>query len=422
MDRVYIETYGCTANKSDSEIMIGVLREAGYLMSDLNEADYLVVNTCGVKQATENKIIDRLKKLSGLNKKLIVAGCLTKINMNRIKKEIPNFSALVDPKSIHEIANIIDRVRNNSEQIIQFSEIPEEKPSLPRFSFSSGIDIIRLSEGCLSRCSFCSTKLARGDLHSYRPEIIRNAVKQGLKNGHKEFHLASEDSSAYGRDIGTNLPELLESVAKINGDFFIRVGMMNPLHFKKVEIRNLIKAYKHEKVFKFLHLCVQSGSNKILRDMRRGYSVEEFIDYVRHFREEIPELTLSTDIIVGFPSETDSDFERTVDLLKKIRPDVVNLSKYSVRPGTLAAKMKNLDSKVVDKRSNEIHKLIRKISRRNNEKWIGWKGKVLIDENGKGKTVISRNYSYKPVVTSGFIGSFKDVKIVEAEDMHLVGE
>src|SRR3989338_252357 len=422
MYRVYIETYGCTANKSDSEIMIGVLKRAGYLMSDLNEADYLVVNTCGVKQATENKIIDRLKKLSGLNKKLIIAGCLTKINMNRIKKEVPNFSALVDPKSVHEIANIVDRVRNSSEQIIQFSEIPEEKPSLPRFSFSDVIDIIRLSEGCLSSCSFCATKLARGDLHSYRPEIIRNAVEQGLKNDHKEFHLTSEDSSAYGRDIRTNLPELLESVAKINGEFFIRVGMMNPLHFKKVEIRNLIKVYKHERIFKFLHLCVQSGSNKVLCDMRRGYSVEEFIDYVKHFREEIPELTLSTDIIVGFPSETDSDFERTVDLLKKIKPDVVNLSKYSVRPGTLSAKMKKLDSKIVDKRSNEIHKLIRKISRKNNEKWIGWKGKVLIDENGKGETMISRNYSYKPVVTSVSIGSFKDVKIVEAEDMHLVGE
>jgi len=420
---IFVQTYGCTSNKADSQTMIGLLQQAGYkITSKENEADYLLINSCAVKSATEEKIIHRLKELSKLEKKLIIAGCLTKVNPERIKKVVPNFAGMLDPRSTHKVVDVVRQIENGSQNIVQSSEIPAEKPKLPRFSFSKVIDIIKLSEGCLSSCSFCATKLARGKLYSYRPDIIRDAIKAGLQEGYREFHLTSEDSSAYGRDIETNLTELLESISKIEGKFWMRVGMMNPLHFKKLELENLIETLKHEKVFKFLHLCVQSGSNKVLQIMRRGYKVEDFVYYIEQFRKEIPELTLMTDIIVGHPGEEQEDFEQTVNLLEEVKPDVVNISKFGARLGTLAAKMEQINPKIINERSRILHNLVRKISLENNQKWLGWKGKIIVDEEGKD-FVEGRNFSYKPIIIKQKInlGNIFEVKIVDVKSNYLVG-
>lgn len=420
---IFVQTYGCTSNKADSQTMIGLLKQAGYqITNNENEADYLIVNSCAVKSTTEEKIIHRLTKLSEANKKVIVAGCLTKVNSSRIKQVFPGFAGMLDPRSVHKVVDVVKSIENGKENIVETSEKPEEKPKLPRFSFSKVIDIIKLSEGCLSNCSFCATKLARGNLYSYRPDNIRDAVKTGLSEGYKEFHLTSEDSSAYGMDIGTNLPELLESIARVEGKFLVRVGMMNPLHFKKVEISSLIEAYKNGKIFKFLHLCVQSGSNDILKIMRRGYTVEDFIYYAKEFQKEIPELNLLTDIIVGHPEETEEDFKQTLDLIKKIKPDAVNISKFGARLGTLAAKMKKINSKIVSERSKKLHHSVRKISLGKNKKWLKWKGEIIVDEEGKN-FVEGRNFSYKPIVIKEKInlGEIIQVKIVDAKENFLVG-
>ena len=261
---IFIQTYGCTSNKADSQTMIGLLKQAGYEITDNeNDADYLLVNSCAVKSATEEKIIYRLKELSKSNKKIIIAGCLTKVNPERIRKTMPNFAAMLDPRSVHRVVDVVKQVANGNQNIVQISEIPAEKPELPRFSFSKVIDIIKLSEGCLSNCSFCATKLARGNLYSYRPDIIRDAVKQGLREGYKEFHLTSEDSSAYGRDIGTNLAELLESVSGIEGKFWVRIGMMNPLHFLHTSTRN---AFKSVNVSPFAKVLYPTNKIEYLRN------------------------------------------------------------------------------------------------------------------------------------------------------------
>lgn len=422
--KIYIETYGCASNRADSQAMAGLLKQAGYeIVSDRSNADYMLVNSCAVKSTTEEKIIHELRELSKAGKKIIVAGCLTKVNPERIRKAVPDFAAMLEPRSVHKIAEALNEIENGSENVVKESELPEQKPALPRFSFSKVVDVIKLSEGCLSSCSFCATKLARGSLYSYRPDAIRDAVKRGLHEGHKEFHLASEDSSAYGRDIGTNLPELISSITRMDGNFFVRVGMMNPLHFRKVEIGEIIEAYKNEKVFKFLHLCVQSGSNSVLRIMKRGYDAEDFVYYIERFREEIPDITLWTDIIVGHPGETEEDFQTTLELLEKTEPDVTNISAYGVRSGTLSAKMKQLTTEVKKERTQTISKLVDKIRLERNEKWIGWQGKALIDEFKKGN-FIARNYAYKPIAIKGDfeLGQMIDVKIVGAEKTCLIGE
>jgi threonylcarbamoyladenosine tRNA methylthiotransferase CDKAL1 len=413
--KVYIETYGCSANKSDSEIMAGILLEKGYeIVFDENQADYIILNTCGVKKQTEDRILRRLQDLSKTGKKVIVAGCLTKIDLQKIKSKIPNFHALLDPYSIDKIDFAIEKGG------MIFSEKPLEKTLLPKYSFNQVISIVQILEGCLSACTFCATKFARGRAKSFRPSTIINSIKDSVNKGYKEIWLTSQDNSCYGKDINTNLAELMNGISKIKGKFWVRVGMMNPLHIKPF-LGELIEAYKSDKFFKFLHLPVQSGSNEVLKHMRRGYKVDDFIFYVKRFREEIPEITISTDIIVGYPTERERDFRDTTKLLKKVKPDVVNLSRFTPRKGTIASTLKQLDPKIVNKRSEQVHKLIRKILENKNKKWVGWKGEALIDEKANNITT-ARNIFYKPIIVSGNLGDFIQVEITKSFANYLIGK
>ncbi|MBI2542627.1 MAG: tRNA (N(6)-L-threonylcarbamoyladenosine(37)-C(2))-methylthiotransferase [Candidatus Aenigmarchaeota archaeon] len=424
MVKVYGEFYGCSANKADYEIMIGLLKDAGMEIVDSpKNSDINLITTCAVKTPTVNRMIFRSNELTKFNKPLIVAGCLSKIEKERqlIEKINPKAS-FVGPDSITKIVDVAHATLNG-EKVLSLERVYEEKVGLPHLKTNPIVDIVEINSGCLSSCTFCATKLARGNLYSYRPHSIREQIKQSIKEGVKEIWLTSQDSSAYGRDIGTNLPELLDSIIRIDGNFFVRVGMMNPLHFKKVEIKDLINAYKNEKVFKFLHLCVQSGSNKVLKIMKRGYTVEEFVYYVERFREEIPELTLMTDIITGHPGEDEEDHEQTVELIKEIKPDLTVLSKFGARPGTQAAKMGQTPQKVVNERSKELSKIIRHVSYERNKRWLRWEGKVLIDEKVEG-AVVGRNYAYKPIVIKENLGlgSTVNVKISKVTRYALTGK
>jgi len=413
--KVYIETYGCSANKSDSEIMAGILLEKGYeIVFDENQADLIILNTCGVKKQTEDRILRRLQDLSKTGKKVIVAGCLTKIDLEKIKSKTSNFHALLDPYSIDKIGIAIQKGGTI------FSEKPPEKTLLPKYSFNKVISIVQILEGCLSACTFCATKFARGRARSFRPSTILNSIKDSVAKGYKEIWLTSQDNSCYGKDINTNLAELMNGISKIKGKFWVRVGMMNPLHIRPF-LDDLIEAYKSDKFFKFLHLPVQSGSDEVLRHMRRGYKVDDFLFYVNRFREEIPEITISTDIIVGYPTEREKDFRDTIKLLKKVKPDVVNLSRFTPRKGTRASELKQLDPGIVNKRSEQVHKIMRKILEKKNKKWVGWKGEALIDEKVKGITT-ARNIFYKPIIVSGSLGDFIQVEITKSFANYFIGK
>jgi MiaB/RimO family radical SAM methylthiotransferase len=200
--------------------------------------------------------------------------------------------------------------------------------------------------------------------------------------------------------------------------------MMNPVHTKQI-LNELIKVYKNEKIFKFLHLPVQSGSDRILKLMNRGYNAEDFLEIAERFRKEFPQLTFITDIIVGFPSETDEDFKKTIELIEKIKPDIVNISKFGSRSGTEAAKMKQLDAKTVNGRSAVLHKIVKQISLEKNKEWIGWKGEILIDEIGSSGSFIGRNFAYKPIAIKtkeNIFGNLIEVKILDATENCLISE
>lgn len=423
MQNVYIEMYGCSANISDAEIMAGLLKKNGFtIVKTPKQSDVNIICTCDVKLPTQHKMIHRVKKLTRMKKPLIVAGCMPK-NRKEIIENINPKAVLIGPYSIEKITKAV-RCALKGEKCIFLDDSNKPKLCIPRVRKNPIIGIVQISRGCLSSCSYCSVRFARGRLISYPPELVKRDIENTIKEGCKEIWLTSQDNACYGMDIGTNLPRLLETVCNIKGDFLIRIGMMNPLFLKKI-LNELINVYSNKKIFKFLHIPVQSGSDKILRLMRRDYTVKNFKKIVSNFRKEIPDITIWTDIIVGFPGETNIDFKKSLKLIETIKPDFVNISKYGIRIGTDAVKMKQLPVETIKERCKIITELVDEIAIERNEKWIGWSGSILIDEfNEKKGTWIGRNFAYKPVVIKSHVnmGDIVRVKIVSVKKSHLIGK
>jgi len=419
MAKIFVESYGCSASFSDGEMISGLILNGGHtLVEDSSESDLNIVVTCSVKDATANKMIHRIKSLK--SKPLVVAGCLPKAEQGTVEKFSENAS-LLGPNSLGKTLQIIDSTLKGQKQIA-LDDTDLSKVGLPKVRLNPVIGIVEIASGCMSECTFCQTKLSKGDLTSYRLGDIVRQVQTEIKEGCKEVWLTSTDNGCYGFDIGTDLPSLVNAVAEIPDDFMVRVGMMNPMYMPRIK-EDLIKSFNNDKVFKFLHIPVQCGSNKVLHDMKRGHTAETFRDIVNKVNDEFEKFTISTDIIVGFPSETEEDFQKTVDLLDEIRPDVVNLSKYSARPGTDAAEMKQIDVVEMKRRSKIIFEQISKISIENNKKWIGWKGKVLFDEKTE-EGVKGRNFAYKPIFVKDDvdIGQYHTVEITDVSVNTLLGK
>jgi threonylcarbamoyladenosine tRNA methylthiotransferase CDKAL1 len=422
---VYAENYGCAANTFDFEILMGHLTGAGYrLISDINSADIILVNTCGVKKPTEDRVIGRLRKLSRTGKPLIITGCLPRINFKAILKAVPDFSAALDPQSVDRILMAVKSAENGETRRIFSSKKPVMKLEQPKVNLNPPIEIISISEGCAGACAFCCVRFARGALFSYPKEAIVKSMGQAIRNGAKEIWLTSQDTGAYGIDIGANLAELLRECCKVKGKFLVRVGMMNPDHVLPM-LDELLDAYKDDRIFKFLHLPVQSGDNETLKWMNRGYSVEDYKTIVRRFTEKFPEMTLSTDVICGFPGETQEAFQRTLSLVEEVKPDIVNISRFFPRPNTPAEKMEQVDIEEVKARSRTLTQLVKKVSLEKNRKWLGWKGEILVDEKGKDQSWIGRNLAYKPIVVKGttnLVGKFLKVRVAKAFSTYLEAE
>ena len=240
----------------------------------------------------------------------------------------------------------------------------------------------------------------------------------------REIWLTAQDTGAYGFDKDYNLATLLEEVCKIRREFFVRVGMMNPQNALEI-LDQLVKAFDNDKIFKFLHIPVQSGNDGVLKSMSRFYSVNDFKRIVDSFRKIMPDISLSTDIICGFPGESEKAFEDSLKLIKEVEPDVVNISKFFPRPKTVAATKKQLSSQTVKARSREMSILCKDISRKRNRRWLNWTGRILLDEKGKKSSIIGRNFAYKPVVLSGYVASLGKqvrVRVKKACPTYLVGE
>ncbi|MDI6730232.1 MAG: tRNA (N(6)-L-threonylcarbamoyladenosine(37)-C(2))-methylthiotransferase [Candidatus Altarchaeum sp.] len=443
-----ILTYGCAMNKSDSEHIAGIIKEKFKSNSEIEEyfiektknfadeeeklkADenhFLIINTCIVKQPTENKILDLMRKIEkktgnkGENKErinVIITGCLPAA----YPKICDKFKFSFIGTNVSDIIKAIDEEIEGR----KFVKIEKQgnKLCIPKFSFNKFISIIPISEGCVGNCSYCSTKLARQNLISYKEENITETIKNAEKCGAKEIYITGQDTGCYGLDINTNIVCLLEKISEIEGKFKVRVGMMNP-NFALKFLDELIEIFKHQKFYKFIHIPVQSGSNAVLRDMKRNYCVEDFIRIAEKFKSI--NASISTDIIVGFPTETDDDFKCSVELIKVIKPEFLNLSKFYVRKGTLAErfirnKQWTYDTKIAKERSLLISKIFGEISRENNKRWLNWKGEILTDEIENGM-LIGRNFAYKKIHIKDkqeLLGKFVHCRIIKAGEI-LEGE
>jgi threonylcarbamoyladenosine tRNA methylthiotransferase CDKAL1 len=345
--KVFIETYGCSLNHADSETMAGNLLQAGHeLAATEAEADVILYNTCSVKNPTQDHFLSTLKKQQ---KPVVIAGCLPQADKRGMFRDY----AVLGTEQLTRASEIVEAAATGKQ--LQLLEKNKEAPRLnmPKVRTNPLVEIVPICAGCLSNCTYCKTKQARGNLRSYRPMDIQMQCEQAIAEGVKEIWLTSQDNGAYGMDIKTNAGELLSRIARLDGDFMIRFGMTNPDWTKKW-LNELISAFKEEKVYKFLHLPIQSGADSVLSHMKRRCTADDIRHIVKRFREEIPGITIATDIICGYPTETEEDFEQTLALVRELKFPVINISKFYPRPDTPAAAIKPLPTEVVKARSSKL--------------------------------------------------------------------
>lgn len=425
--RVIVENYGCSANQADGEVLAGCLRQAGFILADnLQSADVIIFNCCAVKGPTENRMIAAVKR-APLGKKVIVAGCLPIISFERLTRET-QFDGVVGPALGRGIVDVVNRVCAG-EKVVELNNSFAAKPGLclPRKWSNPVVSVVPVSYGCLGSCTYCCVLFARGHLRSYPIAEVLERFRSDLVAGAREFWITSQDTACYGRDVGVSLPKLLKGVCVLPGEFKIRVGMMTPNHVSEM-LDELIDAFKDVKIFKFIHLPLQSGDDEVLKQMRRFYTSQEFKRIVEAFKAAFPEITLATDVICGFPGEKDEAFENTLKLISEIKPDVVNISKFFARPGTMAAKITEglVDKAEIKHRSAKMTTLTKQVGLDRNRGWLGWTGEILIDEKGKiSGSWIGRNFAYKPIVVKSslnLLGQTLQIKVVETFQTHLLGE
>jgi threonylcarbamoyladenosine tRNA methylthiotransferase CDKAL1 len=395
--KVWIEAYGCSANIADSQAIAGALSANGFDIAKLGEEpDLNIIVTCAVKDTTEHRMISRIEALSTTGKPLIIAGCLAKTEKDKLQRRFRG-ATLLGPRSLTKTVRCAKLAIRGIKSIELGDVDGREKLNIPRVRINPVISIIQIGVGCLSECSFCQTKLAKGQITSYRVGDIIRTIEKDIKDGSLEVWLSSTDNGCYGFDIGTNITELLRECKSITGDFKIRIGMMNPMHLGSLK-EGLIQLLEDpHRIYRFLHIPVQSGSDRILRMMKRGHTAKMYKDDVESFRGRYHDITIATDIIVGFPGESEKDFESTLELISASKPDIVNCSRYGARPGTSAILLKGrLTTEVAKDRSARIHELATKISFERNREWVGWTGSIIIDEIGQD-FIQGRNYAYKPI-------------------------
>ena len=390
--KYHIITYGCSLNQSDSEFMKGQLKAKGHQESSEEEADLIVVNSCSVKQQAETKLFRSLNKHK--NKKVIVAGCVPQAEKSYQHSKLKQVSIL-GTNQLTKVAEVAEKTVEG-ERVVLLAKEKEQRLLQPKIRKNPLIEILPINEGCLGVCTYCKTKQARGSLLSYPVRQIKHQLRQAVKEGCKEIWITSQDTGCYGLDIGSSFPELLETLLEEEGDFKIRIGMCNPDwgYMYKEELKKL---FHHPKLYKFLHIPVQAGNDAVLKEMKRNYNAEDYLIVCKELRQEHPDLTIATDIIVGFPTETDAAFQETINVVKQSQPDIIYVSRFWARPRTKAASMKQLSTNTIKERGSTITKVAHETSAKRNLFWQAWKGVALVDEKNKVNSV-ARNYAYKPIL------------------------
>ncbi|MBW3013018.1 tRNA (N(6)-L-threonylcarbamoyladenosine(37)-C(2))-methylthiotransferase [Candidatus Woesearchaeota archaeon] len=447
MTSIYFKTLGCSTSHAESEVMAGLLKKADFeIVDSIENAEIIILNVCIVKGTANAKkhIIELAEYAEENKKKLIIAGCMTKEAYNEFREIAPDAS-YINTDNILSIVEVVEETRHDNSVTLMTTQ-QEIKINKPRVRQNKVTAIIPICNSCTEQCSYCIVKSVKGKLFSYPMEEILEDAQKALNQGAKEIWITAQDTAAYGLDwytqadrlksnlehipLKSKLPELLQKLIRLEGRFMIRVGMLNPVNLKPI-VDELVEVYKSHKIYKFLHIPVQSGSNPILEQMNRRYTVEEFEQIVKRFKKEFPEISISTDFIAGFPGETDAQFTESIFLARKLSPDVINISRYQDIPKTASYKIENkVHGNVSKQRTRLLTDIYHNITRLNNERWINWEGEVLI--NDKKQDFIGRNFAYKLVAIDpdsfhrkgnpDLLGEIVKVKIIKQDGFTLIGE
>jgi MiaB-like tRNA modifying enzyme len=414
MARYHIETYGCTANRGESRHIEAALRDGGHhRASGPEEADVAILNTCTVVEKTERNMLTRAKELEQETSDLIVTGCMALAQGEEFRE------AGVDAQVVHW-DDVPSAALNGECPTLT----PDTEPVL-----DGVVGILPIARGCMSDCSYCITKQATGRIDS--PSVEENVEKARalVHAGAKEIRVTGQDTGVYGWDTGERkLHTLLDRICAIDGEFRVRVGMANPkgVHGIREELAEVFA--DNEKLYNFLHIPVQSGSDDVLGDMRRQHQVREFEEVVETFDAHLDHWTCSTDFIVGFPTETDEDHRQSLDLFERVRPEKVNVTRFSKRPGTDAADMKGLGGTLKKERSKEMVELKMDLLRDVHESMVGERHEVLCVEQGTGDSVKCYDEAYRQVIVTNAEekgvepGDLLDVEITSAQNVYCFGE
>jgi MiaB-like tRNA modifying enzyme len=413
---IFVLSQGCAANFGDGEKIARVLSRHHEVRFDFPEAgadaEAFFLNVCTVKgNAQAIKLLTKVHDAYP-DVLLFVTGCAPK----DFREEAVKIHPQVKFTSLKEIPALYGD--DTGEQV---------RTSTLRESPFTGI--VNIEEGCMDACAFCSTRLVKGRLHSFTPELIVEQVDALVNDGCYEIQLTGQDCACYGFDIGTNLAELVQKIlAKVPGNYKIRLGMGNPRHMS-MYLEALLDCFADERLYKFVHIPVQSGSDRVLLAMNRKHTAEDFRRLATLFNTRFPRFTLSTDLIVGFPGEAQSDFEQTLRLVEETRPTVCNITRFVARPGTPAARAEAsadaVDGNIKHERSALLFDTFQKIAEENNRKWVGETCTVVTEKKGyREGTTICRNAAYRPVAVPGDYpaGTSLRVRITGAEPFALIAE
>jgi len=413
--RVYVESFGCAQNRGEGAAIARDLEADGHeLLPDPEQSDAAILVTCGVIGPTETRMIARWRRLADLTPRLIVTGCLVPLRTNLFDgpararttfvpiREQPTIPHLIGAATPPAPSGAVEGVRRRE-------PLAEE---------------VVIAQGCTSGCAYCFSRLARGRFASIDAPSIGGRVRAAVARGAGEVRLTALDTAAWGVDLGPEerLPELVERVLPFLGPARLRVGMMSPQSLGPI-LERYGEALQREGVYRFVHLPVQSGSDPVLEAMHRGYRVEDFRRQVRWLRSRVPDLHLATDIITGYPGESETDARATEALLEEVGPETVNVTRFSARPGTPAARFRALGPRVARDRSRALAMLRQRIARERMERWIGERRTATVMEHGPGGSSVARLDNYLPVVLSHRLplGMRVEVQIDGARSTYLLG-
>jgi len=418
--KFFIKGYGCASNMADTNFMKQILLDNGFVESNIEDADFAIINTCAVKGPTENKIKAFINKINLPKKNIIIIGCL--VSDKKFIKKYNDYN-LINPYNTDKILDVINFVLKNNKPIHFIEQTKLDKTKL--YYKTKNIAIVQPLIGCLGNCYYCKTKIAKPIFYSYPIENILQRIEFYIKQGVKEIWISSEDNAAYGKDIGLTYIDLLNEIeSRFAGKAMFRFGMSNPWLLLE-HLKELITFFKNTKAFfKFLHIPIQSGSTDVLKNMNRPYDEKDLELLFSTIRKNFSfqELTLATDIIVGYPDENEKDFNKTLNILEKYDFLIVNISQFWPRPFTKAVKFKQLPNDLKKKRSILATNKYKELSKKLLREFVNKKLDVWFDKIDITNKYLGRTKNYVSVISSKKQEFFNwnEETITKFENNHLV--